>query len=130
MTKKKKSHVVVKEQCDPITPPFTYDDGVVSSNEGWEYSIKAAVLRQLELQPQYRSLLGQGWIGNPSVSLCSYYIANMAVGLADGSYRQATNVHDIVGNDGFTHPVMSNFAAFIEDYRPMIYVDVERWIAE
>ena len=48
MTKKKKSHVVVKEEGDPITPPFTYDDGVVSSNEGWEYSIKAAVLRQLQ----------------------------------------------------------------------------------
>lgn len=131
--KKKKTHpIVVKEEGGPSILPFVYDgsDGSVASSEGWVYSIRDAALRQLELQPQYRSLLGQGWIGNPSVSMCAYYMANMAVGLADGSYRQSTNVHDIIGNDGTVRPVMSAFAAFIEDYRPMIYVDVERWINE
>jgi len=131
--KKKATSSSPKTEGDPTPTLFAYEsDGVVTSNAlgGWDYSLREAALRQLELQPQYRSLLGSGWIGNPSVSLCAYHMTNMAIGLADGSYREAYNTPDTETPDGRVLPSMSEFAKWVEDYKPMIYVDIEKWIRE
>jgi hypothetical protein len=96
---------------------FSYSGGTTSSSNGWSYNIKAAFDNQLALQPQYRGLTNIYLTsGTPEGS---YYLANMAIGLADDDYRSKFGV--IQGTN------LSEFGQWVDSNRQAIWNDAAGW---
>ena len=89
---------------------FNYSSGMASASNGWAYNIRGAFDSQLNLQPQYRTLV-DGY----------RYVANMAIGLADDDYRARYGV--MPGTN------QSEFGQWIDMNRNAVYVDAQTWFS-
>lgn len=99
---------------------FSYSGGTASASNGWSYSIKAAFLSQQSLQPQYKTLT-QPQITAGGIPQGAYFLANMAIGVADDDYRAKYGT--IPGTN------LSEFGQWVDENRQPIWNDAAGWFA-
>lgn len=103
----------------PSVFSFNYAGGVVSDGAGWAYDIRGAFLDQFSAQPNYANLTEINLISG--VAYGATLLANMALGLADDSYRQR---YGVVGR------VLSNFGAWREaEGNRRVWAEAAAWFA-
>lgn len=99
---------------------FSYSNGVASASSGWSYNIRAAFNSQLSAQPQYKTLT-QPQMTAGGIPQGAYYVANMAIGLADDDYRAKFGV--MSGTN------LSEFGQWIDQNRQPIWNDSAGWFS-
>lgn len=101
---------------------FKYSTGEVILTDGgkelWRYSIQDSVGRQAANQPNTLNIPGVWW-GDVRVSMGVYRVTNMALGLSDDNFRRRFAIGS---------PNMTDYATYIEEFKPQIYLEAQQWI--